>query len=332
MLKPITAITHPLTDIIISCSPDFLVSEGLQPGSYAMLSEGEQDALLKRCSAFPSAALAGGSAANSVQTARIIGVPAAVVGLAGEDAYGQKMCCDLEEQGVNVPLARVPNARTGTCVSLITPDGERTMRTCLGVARDLDSSHITAELVANSSWLLVEGYFLTASESNTRALLEAIKVARSNQVKIAFAVAAEFVIAAKLQEIQSEVLPHVDLLIANEGEARALTQTALPQEALKLLLDRVESAVITCAKDGALCGSSHSTWHTPAFSSTKEIVDTTGAGDVFAGALLAGLAHGLTPVLAAQGAARLAGEVVTQVGARLPTAARVLWERATAER
>jgi sugar/nucleoside kinase (ribokinase family) len=205
------------------------------------------------------------------------------------------------------------------------------MRTCLGVARDLDSSHITPDIVANSSWLLVEGYFLTASESNTRALFEAIRIARLNQVKVAFAVAAEFVVGSKLQEIQSEVLPHVDLVIANEGEACALTQTTRPQEALNGLLQRVESAVITCAKNGALCGSGQSSWHTPAFSPSKEIVDTTGAGDVFAGALLAGLAYGLNPVLAAQGAARLAGEVVTQVGARLPAAARMLWEHAITE-
>jgi sugar/nucleoside kinase (ribokinase family) len=304
----------------------------MQPGSYAMLNEAEQGALLAKCHVFQPTITAGGSAANSAQTARFLGVPTSVVGLVGDDSYGQQMCQDLEAQGVKVPLPRVRNARTGTCVSLITPEGERTMRTCLGVARDLDHSHITPDVVAQSSWVLVEGYFLTASESNTKAIFEAIKLAREHGVKVAFAVAAEFVVEAKRHDIESAVLPYVDLVLANEGEARALARASTPHEALEQLLKVVKSAVVTCGKDGAIGGSRDTTWHAPAFAPTKQIVDTTGAGDVFAGALLAGLAHGVSPEVAAQGAVRLAAEVITQVGAQLPVAARGLWEEATGVR
>ena len=329
MRQHITALTHPLTDLIVPCSREFLHSRDLKPGSYGMLSEKEQDALLQECHALTPTISAGGSAANSVQTARLLGVSGSILGLVGDDHFGNLMRAELEAQGISVPLSPVPNARTGTCVSLTTPDGERTMRTCLGVAKDLGAGEVTTDVLKNSSWLLIEGYFLTASESNAQAIIEAIKVARAQGVKIAFSVAAEFVVDAKRTEIEREIVPNIDLLIANEGEAMALAHVQTPQDALSVLRRAVNGVVITCGKDGALGSIDDVTWSTPVAKPRGAVVDTTGAGDVFAGAFLAGISRGLFPPHAAVGAARLAAEVITQPGARLSVDALDCWRDAT---
>jgi sugar/nucleoside kinase (ribokinase family) len=329
MRQHITALTHPLTDLIVPCSRKFLSDRELKPGSYGLLSEVEQDALLNECHAFTPTISPGGSAANSVQAARLLGVAGSVIGLVGDDRFGHTMREDLEHQGIAVPLPPVANARTGTCVSLITPDGERTMRTCLGVARDLGARDLSVDLFKQSSWLLIEGYFLTASESNAHAILEAISIARAQGIKIAFSTAAEFVVEAKREEIQRDIMPYVDLLIANEGEARALANVTTAQDALVALRRRVSGVVITCGKDGAIGSIHNDTWNTPASEPRSEVIDTTGAGDVFAGAFLAGITRGLSPQHSAVGAARLAAEVITQRGARLPSEAYSWWREST---
>jgi sugar/nucleoside kinase (ribokinase family) len=252
MRQHIAALTHPLTDLIVPCSQDFLDSHNLKPGSYGMLSETEQNELLQRCSILTPTASAGGSAANSVQTANLIGVAGSILGLLGDDYFGNSMRAELEAQGIAVPLSPVPNATTGTCVSLITPDGERTMRTHLGIAKELGTHHISTDVLKDSSWLLLEGYFLTASQANAQAMMELIKLARAQGIKIAFTVAAEFVVDSKRVEIEQEIFPNIDLLIANEGEAMALAEVTTPQDALRSLRRAVDGVIITCGKDGAL--------------------------------------------------------------------------------
>jgi sugar/nucleoside kinase (ribokinase family) len=203
------------------------------------------------------------------------------------------------------------------------------MRTCLGIARDLGARDLSVDLFKQSSWLLIEGYFLTASESNAHAILEAISIARAQGIKIAFSTAAEFVVEAQREEIQRDIMPHVDLLIANEGEARALANVTTAQDALVALRRRVSGVVITCGKDGAIGSIDNDTWTTPASEPRSEVIDTTGAGDVFAGAFLAGITRGLSPQHSAVGAARLAAEVITQRGARLPSEAYSWWREST---
>lgn len=329
MRQHITAFTHPLTDLIVPCSREFLDNHALKPGSYGMFSEVEQDALLNECHALTPTISPGGSAANSAQTARLLGVPGSVIGLVGDDHFGHTMREDLERQGIAVPLPPVANARTGTCVSLITPDGERTMRTCLGVARHLEPRDLSTDVILQSSWLLIEGYFLTASESNAHAIMEAIRIARSQRVKIAFSTAAEFVVDAKRDEIQRDIMLHIDLLISNEGEAMALANVATAQEALVALRRSVPGVVITCGKNGAIGSIHNDSWSTPAGEPRSSVVDTTGAGDVFAGAFLAGITRGLSPQISAVGAARLAAEVITQRGARLSSEAYSWWREST---
>ncbi len=328
-MKRITALTHPLIDILHTCTPQFLHQHGLTPGSYGLLSKSEQDELIHACGLMNAPMSLGGSVANSILCARQLGIPATLLGLAGEDNFGHHLHHQMRLSDIHLPLPLVTDARTGTCLSLITPDGERTMRTCLGVATTLDVEHIVESSIASSAWLVIEGYFLTASDQNSAALRAAIQAAKQHGTKVAFTASAEFVIHAKRDEILKDILPHSDLLLANAGEALLLTNTSSPTSAAAMLSKLVPMVVITCGKDGAIGASASDNWLTPAFTPPSPVVDTTGAGDIFAGAFVAGLMHGISPQMAARGAAKLASIVITQFGSQLPAEAKNLWSKET---
>lgn len=321
----ITALSHPLVDIIVSVTPEFLRQHGLTPGSYGILDKTAQDALLEACRTLPQTVSVGGSAANSAIAAQTLGVPCAMLGLVGDDPLGQQVHQMLKARGVITPLPLVTGERTGSCISLITPDGERTMRTFHGVVKQLGYDHICEETISKSSWLLLEGYFLTASGTNTEALHRALSVAQTREVKVAFTASAEFVVSAKREEILRSVLPLTTMLLANEGEAMLLTNSSSPEEALGKLTPLAPTIVVTLGKDGAIGVHQGKPWRVDAYTPHSPIVDTTGAGDVFAGAFLAALVQEQPVETAARGAARMASIVITQRGAHLPHDAHLHW-------
>ena len=314
----LTALTHPLIDILISSPRELLEQRGLPHGSYGIVDAAAQDELLAACQTFPQRSLIGGSAANSAVAARSLGIPTTVLGLIGDDPLGRHMQSLLTSRGIQSPNALVAGERTGSCVSLITPDGERTMRTYHGVVNSLGPEHINEQTIIDANWLLVEGYFLTASEKNRAALYHAVAIAKRHNTRIALTLSAEFVVAAKRQELLENILPKLDLVFANRGEALLLTSTSEPKSALQHLATLTPSVVITCGHEGALGVATGQYWQTPAATPPAPIVDTTGAGDAFAGAYLAGLLHGHSSDISARGAAKLAAMVVTQHGAQLP--------------
>jgi sugar/nucleoside kinase (ribokinase family) len=179
-------------------------------------------------------------------------------------------------------------------------------------------AHIDEHTISSSRWLLLEGYFLTASSHNTDALYHSIALAKKHGTKVAFSASAEFVISSRRDEIMQKVLPLSDLIFANQGEALLLTQTSDPLAALHHLAQRTPSVVITRGNQGAHGIFQGASWEVQASKPAGPVVDTTGAGDAFAGVYLAGLTLGHSPQTAAQGAAQIASLVVTQRGAQLP--------------
>lgn len=327
-MKRITALTHPLVDILHPCDAVFLRELGLTAGTYGMLTKSEQDHLIQACGTIAAPITIGGSAANSVSCARQLGVPCTMLGLAGDDSYGHLLHKKMRQLDIQAPLQLVEDTRTGTCLSLITPDGERTMRTCLGVSTHLSAEHVTPAVIAASSWILIEGYFLTASERNEAALFKAVELAKTAGVKIAFSAAAEFVIQAKKSLILENILPHVDLLFANAAEAMVLTDARSITDSLSVLTQIVPAAAITLGKEGASGFMAGKNWYAPAYSPDKPIVDTTGAGDVFAGAFLAGITVDHSPELAAKKANKLSSIIITKHAALLPNDAKSIWKEA----
>lgn len=313
-------------DVIVPVEHAFISDRNLKPGSYALVDATEQDALLKATTA-DRVISSGGSASNSIACANLIGVPCTYSGLVGDDEYGRMYHADFEAVRVSSPNARVKNARTGICLSLITPDGERTMRTNLGVATDLDRTHIDTNGIEASQWLLLEGHLLTAGEKNISALRKGIEVANAHNTKVALNINSEFAATTQREQVLTHFLPMIDLIIANEPEAVALSLKSAPKAAFSDLAVRCRSVIVTCGKEGALIQHEGKQLHVPAYTQNITVVDSTGAGDTFAGILLGGLALGCSIEKAAQGAARLAATVVSQSGARLPASAAQVWRR-----
>ncbi len=327
MKKGLSTILQPVVDVIVPVNHAFITERNLSPGSYAIVDAQTQDVLLAATTT-NRVISSGGSASNSIACANLIGVPCTYAGLVGEDEYGRMYHTDFEAVGVSSPNARVKRGRTGVCLSLITPDGERTMRTNLGVATDLDHTHIDANSIAASEWLLLEGHLLTAGEKNISALRKGIEVANARHTKVALNINSEFAAITQRDQVLAHFLPKIDMIIGNEPEAIALSQKSTPQAAFTELASRCPTVIVTCGKDGALIQHEGKQLHVPAYIKDIQVVDSTGAGDTFTGILLGGLALGCPIEKAAQGAARLAAAIVSQPGARLPASASQVWREA----
>ncbi len=326
-MKRLCAIVQPVVDMLLTCEHSFLEEGGLVPGSYATHSKEDQEELIRRCGDAGVFLSVGGTATNSVACAQQLGVACSLVGLAGDDTYGGIFKEQAKFLGIETPLPLVPNSRTGTCVSLVTPDGERTMRTALGVASLFSSQHVPESVIAAHDWVLLEGYFLTGSDENFAALRKTIEVARRSGVKIAFAASANFVIDKKREVIVRDILPAVDMVFTNEGEAMKLSSASSAEDARARLARICSGIVVTRGNRGAIGSWNSELWECPAFEPAGRVVDTTGAGDIFAGAFLAGLLHDLPPHVAARGASRLATLAIEKRGARLPETALEIWKR-----
>lgn len=292
-----------------------------------MVDRSTQDSLLCDTTGKPFIA-SGGSASNSIACANILGVSCTYTGLVGDDGYGFLYQGDFAELGITSPNPKVPNARTGVCLSLVTPDGERTMRTDLAVAVELSESHIDAETIGASEWLLIEGHLLTAGEKNKSAILKGIEVARQRNTKVAVNINSEFAARTQRELVLAEVLPKIDMIIGNEPEAMALAAEGGADTAFAALSQLCPTVVVTLGGNGALIKHNEHRLHVPAHTGQINVIDTTGAGDAFTGVLLAGLSLGYPMERAARGAARLAAAVVAQSGARLPADAAQLWHDA----
>jgi fructokinase len=325
--KGLSTILQPIVDVLIPVEHSFLTRHQLTPGSYTIVDRERQNELMAATTGKRSIS-SGGSASNSIASATILGVSCAYHGLVGDDDYGRLFQRDFTSLGIASPNEPISDARTGTCLSLITPDGERTMLTDLGVALDLDESHIDQRTVESSSWLLLEGHLLTAGRKNTSALLKGIEIARAAGTKVALNINSEFAARTHRDLVLSHFLPQIDLLVANEPEAAALTQTNTSEEAFEDLSTRTSIAVVTRGARGALVRHEGRRIEIPAYTDNIAVVDSTGAGDTFTGALLAGLALELSIEAAGRGASRLAAAAVSQAGARLSPSAVELWRAA----
>jgi sugar/nucleoside kinase (ribokinase family) len=329
MSKPfqLCGLGNAIVDIFLELSEKEFTALGFERGGMQLVDLPAQQALLDRYQGHEPKLVSGGSVANSVIAFSQLGGQGTFIGCVGDDRYGLFYVNEFEELGIDIGNPIIVNQSTGTCVCLITPDAERTMRTSLAVASHLAARHVEEERIRNSDWIFIEGYVFANPETGQTAIQEAVRLAQQHHTKIAVTCSDAFVVHA-FGEALHAALRHADLFFCNETEACAVTGASTAEDAFERLRGKVPSAVVTNGPHGAYVRHDGIEAHVPAF--PCEPKDLTGAGDMLAGAFLYGITHGVPPVKAARAACFLAQKVITQVGARLHSGTRQYWDECLA--
>lgn len=320
-----------IVDIFLELGDADFASLGFERGTMRLVDAQEQKALLQKFSEGNQELrlVSGGSVANSVIGLSQLGGRGAFIGCVGDDRYGLHYAEEFGDLKINIGNPIIFGETTGTCVALITPDAERTMRTCLAVASHLAARHVDAQRIASSTWLFIEGYVFANPETGQHAIRESIAAAKAAGTKIALTCSDAFV-PEVFGEAFLDALRQSDLLFCNAPESMAVTKTSNTADAFEALKTLVPNCVVTDGPHGAFVRFHDEESHVPAFACHPK--DLTGAGDMFAGAFLYGITHGYSPSVAARGANFMCMNVITQVGARLQQDAKALWEEGLEDR
>ena len=316
-----------VVDIFIEVDDTAFEGLGFERGTMRLVEKDEQQKLLTRFhdGAHDLRLVSGGSVANSIIALSQLGASGAFIGCVGDDRYGLHYVEEFEQLKIDMGNPVLVGETTGTCLAIITPDAERTMRTCLAVSSHLAAHHVTPDRIAASEWLFIEGYVFANPETGQHAIREAIRIARENNTKVALTCSDGF-IPEVFGEVFREALSDSDLLFCNAPESIAVAQANDSQSAFAKLKELVPNCVVTDGPNGAFVRFGGTEAHVPAIECTPK--DLTGAGDMFAGAFLYGITHDYSPETAARGANFLCHKVITQVGARLHHGAKEAWESA----
>jgi sugar/nucleoside kinase (ribokinase family) len=314
-----------LVDILIELGDGEFAELGFERGSSGLSDLALQRGLLEKFHAREPRLVSGGSVANSVVACAQLGGKGAFIGCVGDDRYGLFYANEFEELDIDIGNPVIVGEPTGTCVSLVTPDAERTMRACLAVSSHLAARHVDAQRIGKSEWLFAEGYVLANPDTGQGAVREAIKQAKAQGTKVALTCSEAFIVEVFGDAFRA-ALAQTDLLFCNANEAKAVTGAADAAGAFARLRDVVPAAVVTDGSNGAYVRYGGTEAHMPAFPCAPK--DLTGAGDMLAGAFLYGVTHGVPPARAARAANFLAMKVITQIGARLHHGTRQYWDEA----
>jgi len=272
----------------------------------------------------PAVEMSGGSAANTIVGLANFGARTAYVGKVREDQIGRLYSHDIRAAGVafqTKPAADGP--ATGCSYILVTPDGERTMNTYLGAAQQLSPDDIDAAEIAASRIIYLEGY-LWDPKNAKEAFVKAATIAHDAGRQVALTLSDAFCVDRYREEFLDLMRGGtVDLVFANEAELHSLYQTSDFDTALKLLRADVSLGVVTRSEKGCVVASSDAITAVPAFP-IRQMVDTTGAGDLFAAGFLFGLVRGVGHEMAGRLGALAAAEVIQHIGARPQTSLRDL--------
>lgn len=310
----VLGIGNALFDVLVRTDEAFLAKHGMAKGSMSLIDEARAAAIYKDMG--PATEVSGGSAANTIVGIGSLGARAAYVGKVKDDQIGNLYVHDIRAAGVafNTPAAKDGPA-TGCSYILVTGDGERTMNTYLGAAQDLSPADIDPAEIAGAAIVYLEGYLWDPKNAKD-AFVKAAKVAHDAKRKVALTLSDSFCVDRYRDEFLSLMRSGtVDIVFANESELHSLYMTSDFDTALKQLRNDVNLGVVTRSEKGCMVVSVEDTIAAPAFPVDK-VVDTTGAGDLFAAGFLYGLARNFGYKQCGELGALAAAEVIQHIGAR----------------
>jgi sugar/nucleoside kinase (ribokinase family) len=330
-MKRILGMGSALVDILIRLGDDSPLEQlALPRGSMQLVDRERRDAVLAFFNNYQKSMAAGGSAANTVHGIGKLGGKAGFIGMIGEDELGRSFALDMENAGVAVTLFR-SNTPTGCAISLISPDSERTFATYLGAASELElnggrlpiaigtadgGARTVKEVFGDYDILHLEGYLVF----NQPLTESAIKLAKEAGLQVSLDLASYNVVEANIDFLRRIIREHVDIVFANEEEAKAFTDKS-PGEALDEIAGMAEYAIVKIGARGSLIR--HGDERATIGAIPVKPVDTTGAGDLYASGFLYGLAKGMPLQSCGELGALLAGKVIEVIGPKMTEAA---WE------
>lgn len=306
-------IGNAIMDLQISSSEAEFSKLDLEKGSMRLVAEEEQARLLEHYSGKDIHQASGGSAANTMIGIAQLGGRTVYGCVLGDDSFGKAYREEMLELGVELYTEAVSGGTSGSCIVLITPDAERTMNTHLGASADFGPQHVQEGAMSEAEWLYVEGY-LFSSDSGFSGVKEAVSAAKRLGTKVAVTVSDGFIIDCFSEQLNS-VLKDADLVFANYSEAQKLTGETEEDKVFSSLSSIVPNAVMTMGARGVRLVYDGTLERVEAFSTAA--VDTTGAGDMFAGGFMFGITHGLSGFQSGRLGSFLASRVVSQLGPRL---------------
>ncbi len=309
----VIAIGNALVDVIATATPEFLAGRGIAKGSMRLIAADEAEAIYAAMG--PGREISGGSAANTMAGMAALGTRPAFVGRVAEDQLGRVFAHDIRAAGVDfTTLASTGTTPTGRCLIVVTPDGDRTMNTYLGACQELSAADLDADSVAGAEILYLEGYLWDPAAPRA-AMKKAIEVARANRRKVAFTLSDVFCVEGHRADFQALLADHVDLMFGNEHEVMALYQTRSLDAAMDELAKHAAVAVVTRSANGAVViagGQRHHIAAEPA----ERVLDTTGAGDLFAAGFMAAMVQGRPLPECGRAGCIAAAEIISHYGAR----------------
>ena len=310
----VLTIGNAIVDVIADATDAFLDAEGLTKGSMRLIDADEAERLYAHMQ--PAREVSGGCAGNTAAGIAALGGKAGFVGQVASDQLGGFYRHDLTAAGVEftTPSAEigVPTARS---MILVTPDGHRTMNTFLGAAQHLPASALDEQQIRDAAAIYLEGY-LWDPETPRYAMIKAIEVARTAGRKVAFSLSDTFCIERHRDGFNALIDGgKIDLLFANQAEIEMLAGVPHLDSAIEAVRGKVETLIVTRGEHGALATRGDERADVPA-EPVGEVVDTTGAGDLFAAGFLAGYTRGLSLERSLKLGAIAAAEVIQHYGAR----------------
>jgi sugar/nucleoside kinase (ribokinase family) len=303
-----------IVDVIAHADDAFLEAHGMTKGSMQLVFS-EEDAHRVYASLPPTIEASGGSCANTMAGLASFGGRGAFVGIVRDDQLGEVFTHDLRAIGVEygVPPA-TEGPSTARCMVVVTPDAQRTMTTYLGAASGLTPSHIDPDLVARASVVYLEGY-LWDLDAAKAAMVKAMDAAAVAGTKVSFTLSDGFCVDRHRAEFTELVEHHVDILFANEAEIRSLYQVDTFDDALQRVRGHVAIACLTRSEKGSVIVTADEV-HVIDPVPVARVVDTTGAGDLYAAGFLYGHSRSLDLATCGRLASLAAAEVIGHVGAR----------------
>jgi len=309
----VVGIGNAIVDIIARCDDAFLSKRDLDKGFMRLIDADDAASLYEEMG--PATERSGGSVANSIAGLASFGASCGFIGRVAADQFGGIFRHDIRSLGIEYTTEpAVDGEPTARCLILVTPDGERTMNTFLGASVDLTAADIDPHLIGAAKFVYLEGYLFDKDAAKS-AFHEAARLAKESGAKVALSLSDPFCVDRHREDFRALVKDGADIVFANEKEITSLYETNTFLEAADAALQDCEMAVLTRSEAGSLIVSSGETTEIPA-DPVSQVVDATGAGDLYAAGFLYGLARRLPLETCGRLGSLAAAEAISHIGAR----------------